>query len=37
MQIALTIVVLLVASIYIVKRLFFKKQESCESCDISGK
>jgi flagellar biogenesis protein FliO len=33
MQLALTIALLIVASIYIVRRLFFKKKESCESCE----
>ena len=37
MQIALTIALLLFATYYVVKRLFFKKKESCESCDMSGK
>ena len=37
MQVALTIAVLVLALAYVVKRLFFKKKESCESCDMSGK
>jgi hypothetical protein len=33
MQIALTIAVLVLALAYVVKRLFFKKGESCEGCE----
>jgi hypothetical protein len=33
MQVALTIAVLLFATYYVVKRLFFKKGESCEGCE----
>lgn len=37
MQVALTIAVLVLAAGYVVKRLFFKKKDSCESCEMSGK
>jgi hypothetical protein len=32
MQIALTIAVLVLATYYVVKRLFFKKSSSCQEC-----
>ena len=33
MQIALTITAVLIAAFYVVRRLFFKKKESCENCE----
>jgi len=32
MQVALTIVVLVLALAYVVKRFFFKKSSSCQEC-----